>query len=59
VFHGAYTLALAEGRLIGEAIRFAAAAAAIKCSRPGGRGGAPNRQEVEMLLESAGLKRRS
>jgi len=59
VFHGAYTLALAEGRLIGEAIRFAAAAAAIKCSRPGGRSGAPNRQEVETLLESAGLKPRS
>jgi sulfofructose kinase len=54
VFHGAYTLALAEGRLIGEAIRFAAAAAAIKCSRPGGRSGAPNRQEVETLLKSAG-----
>ncbi|MFL6581605.1 MAG: PfkB family carbohydrate kinase [Burkholderiales bacterium] len=54
VFHGAYTLALAEGRLIGEAIRFAAAAAAIKCSRPGGRSGAPTRDEVDTLLHTAG-----
>jgi sulfofructose kinase len=50
VFHGAYALALAEGQRIGDALRFAAAAAAIKCSRPGGRSGAPNRQEVEALL---------
>ena len=59
VFHGAYTLAVAEGRFIGDAIRFAAAAAAVKCSRPGGRSGAPNRAEVESLLEQAGMKARS
>ena len=53
VFHGAYALALAEGARIDAAIRFAAAAAAIKCSRPGGRSGAPSRQEVEALLASA------
>jgi sulfofructose kinase len=52
VFHGAYALALAEGQRIGDAMRFAAAAAAIKCSRPGGRGGAPVRGEVEVLLEN-------
>ena len=50
VFHGAYALALAEGLRIGDAMRFAAAAAAIKCSRPGGRSGAPGREEVEALL---------
>ena len=50
VFHGAYALAMAEGRQIGEAIRFAAAAAAIKCSRPGGRKGTPLRAEVEAFL---------
>jgi sulfofructose kinase len=33
VFHGAYALALPEGKRIGDALRFAAAAAAIKCSR--------------------------
>ena len=52
VFHGAYALALAEGLRICEAMRFAAAAAAIKCSRPGGRSGAPNRREVEAMLAS-------
>jgi sulfofructose kinase len=52
VFHGAYALALAEGQGIGAAIRFAAAAAAIKCSRSGGRSGAPVRSEVEAFLAS-------
>jgi sulfofructose kinase len=50
VFHGAYALALAEGQCIGAAMRFAAAAAAIKCSRPGGRSGSPVRSEVEAFL---------
>ncbi|MEX0959358.1 MAG: PfkB family carbohydrate kinase [Burkholderiales bacterium] len=50
VFHGAYALAIAEGRRTGDAMRFASAAAAIKCSRPGGRGGAPTRSEVEAVL---------
>ena len=50
VFHGAYALALAEGSNVGEAMRFAAAAAAIKCSRPGGRSGTPLRQEVDAFL---------
>jgi sulfofructose kinase len=45
-------LALAEGLRIGDAMRFAAAAAAIKCSRPGGRSGAPRREEVEALLKN-------
>lgn len=57
VFHGAYALALAEGQRIGDAIRFAAAAAAIKCSRPGGRSGAPVRDEVEAFLASRRMKR--
>ena len=54
VFHGAYALALAEGQRIGDAMRFAAAAAAIKCSRPGGRSGAPSRSEVEAFLADCG-----
>jgi sulfofructose kinase len=49
VFHGAFALALAEGSREREALRFAAAAAAIKCTRFGGGGGAPNRAEVEAL----------
>jgi sulfofructose kinase len=50
VFHGAFTLTLAEGSGIAEAMRFAAAAAGLKCTRFGGATGAPRRQEVEALL---------
>jgi sulfofructose kinase len=50
VFHGAFVLALAEGRGETEAIRFAAAAAAIKCTRFGGITGAPGRDEVEAFV---------
>ena len=50
VFHGAYALALAENASIDDAMRFASAAAAIKCGRHGGRSGAPTRREVDALL---------
>lgn len=50
VFHGAYALGLAEGMSAVESARFASAAAAIKCSRHGGRRGAPTRDDVERLL---------
>ena len=50
VFHGAFTLALTEGCGIPEAMRFAAAAAGLKCTRFGGSSGAPRRAEVEALL---------
>jgi len=50
VWHGAFALALGEGRAIEAAARFANAAAAIKCTRAGGRLGAPVRREVEALL---------
>ncbi len=50
VFHGAFTLALAEGRDLVAAMRFAAAAAGLKCTRVGGSAGAPTRAEVETLL---------
>ena len=52
VFHGACVLALAEGRDFEEALRFSAAAAAIKCSRFGGVAGAPTRAETEEFLAS-------
>jgi sugar/nucleoside kinase (ribokinase family) len=48
--HGGFALALAEGRNEGEALRFGAAAAGIKCSRMGGSAGAPTRGEVEAFL---------
>jgi sugar/nucleoside kinase (ribokinase family) len=50
VFHGAFVLALAEGRGEVEALRFAAATAAIKCTRFGGGAGAPNRADVDAFL---------
>ena len=50
VFHGAYALALAEGQPTEQAMRFAAATAALKCMRFGGGAAAPDRREVEALL---------
>jgi sulfofructose kinase len=51
VLHGAFALALARGEPIEDALGFACAAAALKCSRPGGRAGAPSAEEVEGFLE--------
>ena len=51
-FHGAFTLMLAEGKSEREAMRFSAAAAALKCTRYGGILGAPTRAEVEAFLAS-------
>jgi sugar/nucleoside kinase (ribokinase family) len=53
VFHGGFALALAEGRDAMAAMRFGAAAAALKCTRFGGSQGAPQRAEVEAFLASA------
>jgi sulfofructose kinase len=53
VFHGAFTLAVAEGRDVIHAMRFGAAAAALKCARTGGSAAAPTRAEVEALLAQA------
>ncbi|MBR0784526.1 sugar kinase [Bradyrhizobium iriomotense] len=50
VFHGAFALRLAEGKGVREALRFAAAAAALKCTRHGGGLAAPQRIEVEEFL---------
>ena len=55
VFHGAYALALAEGRTIQEALSFAAMAAALKCSRSGGRAALPTRAEVQARLAPAAV----
>jgi len=50
VFHGAFALALTEGQHIPDALRFASAAAALKCTRHGGILGCPRRPEVEAFL---------
>ncbi|MEL6600191.1 MAG: PfkB family carbohydrate kinase [Pseudomonadota bacterium] len=51
IWHGAFALALAEGRDEPSAVRFASAAAALKCTRPGGRDGAPTRQDLDRYLK--------
>jgi sulfofructose kinase len=50
VWHGAFALALAEGRDAIAAVRFASAAAALKVQRRGGRAAIPTRHEVDALL---------
>jgi sulfofructose kinase len=48
VFHGAFALALAEGRGEADALVFASAAAALRCAS----GAVPYRRDVEHLLEA-------
>jgi len=50
VFHGAFALAITEKQELRQALRFASAAAALKCTRFGGAFAAPQRIEVEELL---------
>jgi sugar/nucleoside kinase (ribokinase family) len=50
VFHGAFALAITEKQELREALRFASAAAALKCTRFGGAFAAPQRAEVSALL---------
>uniref|UniRef100_UPI002FC859C8 carbohydrate kinase family protein n=1 Tax=Bosea sp. (in: a-proteobacteria) TaxID=1871050 RepID=UPI002FC859C8 len=51
-FHGAYALALSEGRQPIEAARFASAAAAVKAERGRGWDGMGDRAAIEALLAS-------
>jgi sulfofructose kinase len=53
VFHGAFALAITEKQGLRQALRFASAAAALKCTRFGGAFAAPQRIEVEELLQQA------
>ncbi len=52
VFHGAFAFGLAEGWDVEHGLRFANAAAALKCTRFGGRLGAPTRAEVEAFVQA-------
>ncbi|MCA0422249.1 MAG: PfkB family carbohydrate kinase [Proteobacteria bacterium] len=54
VWHGAFALGLGEGMGLDRAIDFASAAAALKCTRPGGGAGAPHRHEVDDFLARHG-----
>lgn len=51
VWHGAFALTLSEGMTEAEAIRFASAAAALKCMTTGGRDGSPSRDAVTQYLK--------
>jgi sugar/nucleoside kinase (ribokinase family) len=50
-FHGAFTFRLVETNDVIDAMRFGAAAAAIKCTHFGGLMGAPTRAEVDEFLK--------
>jgi sulfofructose kinase len=50
VFHGAFALGLGEHMEIRSAVALGSAAAALKCTRFGGRAGIPTRTEVEAFL---------
>ena len=52
-FHGAFTLGIAEGMALEQAMRFASATAALKCTRFGGAFGSPQRAEVESFLAAS------
>ena len=51
VFHGAFTFRLVETGDLVDSMRFASAAAAIKCTRFGGLMGAATRAEVDDFLK--------
>lgn len=53
VFHGAFAFGLVEGWAMQSVIGFASVAAAIKCTRFGGRLGAPTRAEVEAFVSAS------
>lgn len=50
VFHGAFALALLEGKNIEDSARFACVAASLKCTRFGGRLACPTREEVDLMV---------
>ena len=53
VWHGAFALALAEGRKELQAVRFANVTAALKCQTFGGRRGCPDRAAVDSIVKES------
>jgi len=49
-FNGGFAVALAEGRPVAEALRFASATAGISVTRPGAAAAMPARREIDALL---------
>jgi sugar/nucleoside kinase (ribokinase family) len=54
VFHGAYLYAFLQGWPARRCLAFAAAAAALKCRKLGGRAGIPTTEETLQALETLG-----
>ena len=52
VFNGTLAVAMAEGKSLEDAVRFANAAAALSVTKLGAQPSAPTRQEIEKLLSS-------
>jgi len=52
VFHGAFAYGFLQGWPVGRICRFASAAAAIKCTRAGGRAGIPALHEVDAFMKN-------
>ncbi len=52
VFNGTLAVAMAEGKPLKEAVKFANAAAALSVTKLGAQPSAPTRQEIEKLLSS-------
>ena len=52
VYHAAFELFYCETRDTPASMRFAAAAAGVKCRKPGGRTGIPSRSEAESVMNS-------
>ena len=50
VFHGALAVNLAQQAWVEEAVQFASAVAALKCTRPGGRAGIPDCDQTRSFL---------
>jgi len=50
VFHGALAVGLAQNQPTQDAVRFASAVAALKCTRPGGRAGIPDCDQTRSFL---------
>ena len=52
VFRGAFIAALLRGNLPVDSVRYANAAAAVSCTKPGAIDGVPTADEIEALLQS-------
>ena len=52
VFHGAYIAGCLEGLDTAGACRYASAASAVKCTKPGGRAAIPTRDQLKIFMET-------